>query len=548
MSKTETTPTIEDTEVASPEMGRSPDYRFEGGILNKNPEAHISEEELADKELTDEERIFKMATETHGVPKEELKSTHVEYGHKFDGKDLIDKNSNNLSELIRNSDLSADKKFAHEDMLNHLRNNPEQPYMLPDWKEETEKEVKTHITFATMDGEGNIRYETLTYTENKEEREEIYPSPETPTITPAVEQQALAEAVAEVEAIKDVTIESEEVVTMETVVVQSVVAEIVPEFLHDDVKENILEHLPKAPNKIGNIKEVKTVVAPKIAEREAPQLALEQQAVVKAVEGVNVEKIETVQKAEKIMTLEDKIRDLLRNEPLDTETPPLANEKNIMVKSKIPDIAQKSSVIKETREEKEISEIQISQTKPVELVDTEIISPYIEQPILERTLETVVASNSIEVQASTAETIVIAPKSEINEKNVEATVASTEIPLVLDEKETIKMVNKNVVSKIIEIGKKPEEEIVQATVEVILNTDKEEDLSKDGHEMLLRILGIPITRKETRNEPNLNESIHTRPIPYSAEESDNNTSAKPIGIKPQAINTLNGITLLKKAA
>jgi hypothetical protein len=78
-----------------------------------------------------------------------------------------------------------------------------------------------------------------------------------------------------------------------------------------------------------------------------------------------------------------------------------------------------------------------------------------------------------------------------------------------------------------------------STEKIMGAVDKtEKNLPIDGHEMLLRILGLP----PTKNELNRNESIQTRSTPYSAIESDS-TNTKPPGSQSKVINKLNGITL-----
>lgn len=84
-------------------------------------------------------------------------------------------------------------------------------------------------------------------------------------------------------------------------------------------------------------------------------------------------------------------------------------------------------------------------------------------------------------------------------------------------------------------------EIKNEVAEAIENVKIEKKSPTDGHEMLLRILGVPLTKIENRNE-----SDQIRSMPYYAGEPESNT-VKTTNIRPKTSDTLNGITL-KRAA
>ncbi|MEX2029230.1 MAG: hypothetical protein WD963_01985 [Candidatus Paceibacterota bacterium] len=144
---------------------------------NTNEHETRIEEESGEKSIENEDEektisIGEFVMGMRGGNEEDWKLTYNEEGNKFDGKELFDQGGNSLTEVIRNSEITADKILEHDDLLYHLANNPEQPYMLPDWVERTEDREIIHVTVAVADKEGNVRYETWSHKEEIKKEEE----------------------------------------------------------------------------------------------------------------------------------------------------------------------------------------------------------------------------------------------------------------------------------------------------------------------------------------------------------------------------------------
>jgi stress-induced morphogen len=153
-----------------------------------------------DKEgLIDEKENFvsidQFVLDMRGGEPEDWKLTYQESGSKFDGKELFGQDGVSLTEIIRNSDLSADKILGHEDMLNHFRSNDTEPYMLPDWiEQDANGEEIIHVTVASIDKEGNVSYETWTHQKEKpKEEEEDKEKDKNDNINPVIELEEVIE-------------------------------------------------------------------------------------------------------------------------------------------------------------------------------------------------------------------------------------------------------------------------------------------------------------------------------------------------------------------
>ena len=142
--------------------------------LNKNREV----EEILETE-EDLEPGKKLVMDRYYGEEDDWQKTHTQEGHKFDGTQLLDRYGNSLTEEIEKADLSPEQIQEHYKMLDFCKQNPDKPYLLPEWIVETEENKDIHITVAFMDKDGNVRYETWTnHTEKikeiKQEKEDEY--------------------------------------------------------------------------------------------------------------------------------------------------------------------------------------------------------------------------------------------------------------------------------------------------------------------------------------------------------------------------------------
>ncbi|MBI2631017.1 hypothetical protein HYW73_02270 [Candidatus Nomurabacteria bacterium] len=187
-----------------------------------------------------------------------------------------------------------------------------------------------------------------------------------------------------------------------------------------------------------------------------------------------------------------------------------------------------TELVSATSENQEIAEETVATAIDKEIKEAAIETP-IEAPVASREIE---IKNEIpkvieNIKIETAEVIQNLPK---EPKEIEREATKTKLKNMLERNDEARS------------EKFMDTQSVAAEKTLPIAEKMEKNLAIDGHGMLLRILGIP----QTRNKPNLNESIQIRPIPYSAIEADS-ANTKPTGGKSKIINTLNGITL-KRAA
>lgn len=91
-------------------------------------------------------------------------SASGEGGHRFNGTELVDSAGKSLTgEVVKAHNLEPEKVEEHLLMLEHFRNNPEKPYLLPDWLEKTDRGEVLHVTAVKVDGSGFVRYETWSH-------------------------------------------------------------------------------------------------------------------------------------------------------------------------------------------------------------------------------------------------------------------------------------------------------------------------------------------------------------------------------------------------
>lgn len=196
------------------------------------------------------------------------------------------------------------------------------------------------------------------------------------------------------------------------------------------------------------------------------------------------------------------------------------------------------------------TEIEIPQE--IQIVETETA----EQAAIRQTAEPVLAADEIKGQMASELAVITTEKEEVAIENtvreaieifpnpMQETVQSKAEVTLTDNKEIknteISPVHKADTAEINNAAKGEFAELQSNTTKKTapLRDKTEKNLPIDGHEMLLRILGLPTTKKEI----NSNESIKTGSIPYSVVEADN-TNIKPTGNQSKIPSTLNGITL-----
>ncbi len=129
-----------------------------------------------------------LVLERHGGAEEDWKITYHESGHRFDpeARELLDEHGKSLTKEIETSDdnMSAEKIAEHYRMLDHFQSNPDKPYLLPDWVEQTQHGEVIHSTIVTLDENNIFHYETRSHEvmadepEEEDAREEVQEAPE----------------------------------------------------------------------------------------------------------------------------------------------------------------------------------------------------------------------------------------------------------------------------------------------------------------------------------------------------------------------------------
>ncbi len=134
-----------------------------------------------------------LVLERHGGAEEDWKITYQESGHRFDpeARELLDEHGTSLTKEIETSgdNMSAEKVAEHYRMLDHFQSNPDKPYLLPDWVEQTQSGEVIHSTIVTLDENNIFHYETRSHEvmadepEEEDAREEVQEAPETAALS-----------------------------------------------------------------------------------------------------------------------------------------------------------------------------------------------------------------------------------------------------------------------------------------------------------------------------------------------------------------------------
>ena len=177
-----------DFEYGANDQERENNNEQEGGIDGEKGDKNIEEERLEEKEET----LSQFISANRCCGSEEFK---LEY----EGTFVL-------------STLNEEQKSAQADLLTSLSANPEQAMMLPDHVEGK----TTFFTAAKMDNEGNLKYEIRSFTPREEEKEE--------KPIDKVEGAKLEEATLNLEL--NIDIDKQEDVDKETLIGQSLLTEV----------------------------------------------------------------------------------------------------------------------------------------------------------------------------------------------------------------------------------------------------------------------------------------------------------------------------------
>jgi hypothetical protein len=356
------------------------------------------------------------------------------------------------------STLNEEQKSAQADLLTSLTANPEQSMMLPDHVEGK----TTYFTAARMDNEGNLKYEIRSFT-NKEEEKEEKPIDK-------IDEVKVEEATLNLEL--SIDIDKQEEVDKETLIDQSLLAEI--EVNNEQEIENVEEIVQSEEGTLVVSESSQIDVEPMIVQEEGIinnvvsheqfsniDTILNGEQVV--VENVTEEKAEekTLENVEKVLTLEDRIRELLRdeNEPIDVVSEQIqtsetenAQQEPIIIEQVI---VNTEDVINQT----EIHEIrQISQAESIQEQTTEQVEQIFATDRIEahKTEEVAIVNEQESKVSSTVEQISV--KEFIN--NAEAKSA---------EQTTVEQTHPEKTNNVVSENNKDEENIITRVGEETLN-------------------------------------------------------------------------------
>src|SRR3989344_2833634 len=259
------------------------------------------------------------------------------------------------------STLTEEQKAGQADLLTTITANPEQSIMLPDHVEGK----TTYFTATRMDSEGNLKYEIRSFTEKEEEKEE--------KPIDKVEGAKLEEATLNLEL--SIDIDKQEEIDKETIIDQSLLAEI--EVTNEQEIENVEEVIQSEEDTFIVSQSSQIDVEPITVQEEGTidrvvsheqfsniDTILNGEQVV--VENMTAEKVEekTLENVEKVLTLEDRIRELLRDEDEPTE---VVSEQ---IQTPEAESTQQEQIISETNKTTEIN------TTTEIVVKAEITSPF----------------------------------------------------------------------------------------------------------------------------------------------------------------------------
>jgi len=463
-------PTTEDMGTSEKIEGVSPDI-FEP--VPQTPEREIKNEDeyridgeknIEDKYLKEEKQadpLLKFILESESLNAKDWQILPTIEGCRFDmdKNELFDQNGKSVTELMKNYELNSPTSIevqSHFDMLDHFRNNPNEPYKLMDNVEKTENGEKIYKTACTVDNEGNVTFKPIMYEEKKEKEGE---KEEKPIDKP--EEKKAEEETLNLEL--NIDIDKQEEISKETLLDQSLLAEIeviineqeiekIEEIVQNEEDNLVISEINFVDKEPITIKEEEDIQSSVIsyeefANRDSARNG--EQLVEKNVteEKINVDKENTINvnkekeiiniyisknveeknidNVQKIPTLEDRIKELLRDE----------NEQTEEVFGQI-----QMSQAENTQQEQILDINRITEINPTteNVAETEIISPstYTEvnelavnetpNPITERSVisneqieQVIINSEDVENQIEIHETIQTVYTENIQEQNTE---------------------------------------------------------------------------------------------------------------------------------
>ncbi|MFA4975732.1 MAG: hypothetical protein WC839_00735 [Candidatus Paceibacterota bacterium] len=371
-------------------------------IDEENREKFVEDIEIKEIQLEKNTDLLQFIADTTGASKESYTLTHTETW-KTNGKEVFDPNGKSITEIVKNAERNGENNIqtqSHHALLDHIKNNPEEPFRFLDWVEKTEEGQKIHSAAVRINTEGNfLEVETWTREEKKEEEKPI------DKIDGAKEEEEILSL--------EIEIDKQETVSKETIAEESLLAETLEAELENEQEiEQIIEIIENESSSNVVELEIDLTDIEEVAEEEvntplnidiqeelvnieniynAWQIVIEskvnttEQLVIPEEETVNIldsvqkteqnqeekmteslEKIvdektisyveqpiiKTEERTERVMTLEDKIRELLgyNDEPIfteitQTETLPVLNEQ-----------AEKVVTVEEIKDVENISE------------------------------------------------------------------------------------------------------------------------------------------------------------------------------------------------